>query len=133
LDAIAKRVAQKRGERESVLHASKNRVRYTSVKTDWDAMVGLERYLGEQVNEMLKLIESVNSREVPLEVAEEVLLGVLWPTFQPNFELMKSKTPQFAEQCMKQYRTFLLGPPNCRTQNYLEFRDYVLNLLQMCV
>ena len=130
LENLDRKVASLGEERQSVAKASQNRVKYTSAKSDRDAILGLERYLGEQVCTMLDIIEQVNGDGIRVEEAEENILFLL-PIFQRNFQLMFRTDEEFAEQCLKQFRSFLVGPPNRPIRNHHGFRDFVLSLVNM--
>jgi len=130
LDSVARRVGG--SERKSVLKASQESSKqYSASRTDRDAVLGLERYLGEQVGEMLELVEAVNNEEIELDAAESMLLSAYLPTFQQNFEILANTDKCYARQCLEQYESFILGPPNRPIRNNKSFRDYVVAVLHM--
>jgi len=118
-------------ERASVLGASRDKRRYKEAKSDWDAIIGLERLIGEQVCSMLELIEAVNAEDLDPEDAEEQLVGEILPEFQHNYNLLARNDSSFADQCLSQYATFLSGPPNRATGNRAGFRNFVLNMVRV--
>jgi hypothetical protein len=117
--------------RESVVAASCNVTKFKADKSHWDGLLGLERYLGEQVCAMMALIESVNSGEASAEEAEAQLLSEIVPTFTHNFELLAGLSPSFAKQSLAHFASFLRGPPNRETRNRDGFATYVIALLRM--
>jgi hypothetical protein len=117
--------------RESVVAASCNVTKFRADKSHWDGMLGLERYLGEQVCAMMALIESVNIGVASAEEAEAQLLSEIVPTFTHNFELLAGASPVFAKQSLTHFASFLRGPPNRETRNRDGFAAYVIALLRM--
>jgi len=116
---------------ESVYDASRNEIRYVNQRCQRDAVLGLERYIGELVSNMLTLIENVNEEAICVEDAESELIDSLYPNFHKNFDFLARADKEFARQSMQQYTNFLRGPPNRETRNYHGFRNYCLEILQL--
>ncbi|GBG30119.1 Hypothetical Protein FCC1311_063392 [Hondaea fermentalgiana] len=138
LDATVKALNEKKTskktsntQRASVVEAFKATSHYKSARCQRDALLGLERYLGEQVAEVLATIEEVNDGELEPNEAEQVILTEILPSFQHNFEILARADALLARQSLSQYLSFVRGPPNRATRNRCGFRDFILAVLQV--
>jgi hypothetical protein len=87
-----------------------------------DALIGLERCCGEIVVEMLKLVEN----DCDEEVAQIMLLTVLFPQFADLCMQMRASDPKFALSTIRNFQIWLKGPPNRPTEDKH-------GLLQVCI
>lgn len=87
-----------------------------------DALIGLERCCGEIVVEMLKLVEN----DCDEEVAQIMLLTVLFPQFADLCMQMRASDPKFALSTIRNFQIWLKGPPNRPTEDNH-------GLLQVCI
>jgi len=114
-----------------------------------DALVGVERLAGEVVAEIMSVIEAValppdvddDAEDLPSEMnwqgvdpeeAQLRLIMDLFPNFVEHYEQLKRADEEYALQCIRSYKSFILGPPNARTRNRFGFRSIVLDFLQKC-
>lgn len=73
-----------------------------------DAMLGLDRCLGEVVGNMVDLIETCENAEL----GEIRLVTELFPLFSFYLRQISDVDSEFARQCVKHYREYTTGPPN---------------------
>jgi len=125
-------VSKCEGKVESVYKAFQNKSHYDDLRTNRDAVVGLERCIGELVAEMLDILERLASGALPPDEAGEDLLGNLLPSFRASFELFAQADPEYARQSLDQYCRFIQGPPNRRTPNISGFLTIVLSAFRLC-
>jgi len=126
LDDIVRNAGIKKG---SVYEAINNQKRFKEQKVTRDSVIGLERCIGELISEMLSIIDAVCDGTADPESAETRLLLNVFPVFAHYFTLLRGMDRDYASTCIKQYVTFLAGPPNRPTRNELGLRDSVLQFL----
>lgn len=95
-----------------------------------DALLGLERCIGEVVYQMLRIIEAVSGDLTDRETAETELALNIFPVFTHYLSLLRGLDEAYAKQCIEQYITFVKGPPNKPTSNFLGFRDDIVQFLR---
>lgn len=88
--------------------AKKNIHQYADMKFRRDALLGLDRYAGEVVTDILNIIETCEPEEAQMR-----LLMREFPLFADLYRQLREADPEFAHQCMSHYRLFVDGPPNC--------------------
>lgn len=88
-----------------------------------DALSGLERCAGEQVTEMLEIVE--NTKLTP-ESSQLALLTKVLPPFNDLMHQIRAEDPEFAWQTASHFKMLLQGPPNRPTKDRS-------GLLKMCV
>uniref|UniRef100_A0A7S3PKL8 Uncharacterized protein n=2 Tax=Sar TaxID=2698737 RepID=A0A7S3PKL8_9STRA len=126
LDNLVRKAGLNKG---SVYEAIRDKERYTERKVSQDALLALERCIGEVVSEMLSIIDAVCDLTADPETAETQLLLNVFPVFAHYFTLLRGMDSEYATKCVKQYISFIVGPPNRPTRNRLGFRDSVLHFL----
>ena len=114
----------------SVCEAFQHPERYDEKAIARNALLGLERCIGEIVHEMLSLIDAVNAMNADPESAESNLVGNMFPVFSHYLDLLKGMDASYANQCLEQYITFVNGPPNKPTSNFMGFREHVIRFFE---
>jgi hypothetical protein len=91
----------------------------SKIESDWmkqkfndeeDAFAGVERCAGENVYEMLRLVETTKKSRV--QDGEFELLVRIFPAFRYHVSLMYGLKPEETAVAVDQYKRFLAGPPN---------------------
>jgi hypothetical protein len=109
---------------DSLVGAKNNKEQFADKKFRQDALTGLERIAGEMVVEMFDLVESDKSHA---DRAQMRLLTVVFPQFKDLCDQLKAADAEYAKHSISQFRDFLAGPPNRRTQ------DNGTGLLSLCL
>ncbi|KAM3573596.1 hypothetical protein VYU27_004442 [Nannochloropsis oceanica] len=102
--------------------------KYTEMRFRRDALMGLERFAGELVTEMLQLVEE----EEDAEEGEMRLVLTLFPLLSDLYRQMEEggreggDDGEWARQCLGHWQDFMRGPPNRRTRDRFGFLGIVL-------
>lgn len=110
--------------RESVL-AAKLRGGDEQAKQKQDAFSGVEQFAGEQVTEMLRVIET--TRRSKAQKGEMHLVLHVFPRFRHYIQLMFDLNKEETMLVLQQYQVFINGPPNRPTVDKSQV------LLQYCL
>jgi hypothetical protein len=125
LDMAAKNAGLKL---DSVCAAKRNTQKFEDQKFHHDALTGLERLAGELVVEMMDVVESGQDKNAnDPEEAQIKLLTVIFPQLSDLCKQLRIIDPEVASQSIRQFRAFLVGPPNRRT------KDGGTGLLALCL
>lgn len=115
------------GVKKSIFESKKQPNMFAEMKFRRDALLGLERYAGESIAEMLGLIEG----EAGDDAEMHLLLNVL-PTFADIFKQLKDADSEYASQCLSHWVSFVRGPPNRPTNDYFGIKPMIINFLEGC-
>ena len=112
---------------ESLLDARDHPEKYKEMIFRRDALIGLERCVGEVVTEMVDIImgEGVNAED-----AEMRLLLSVFPMFSDLFFQLYQADTSLAQQSLSNYKDYVKGPPNRPIPNPLHLKHVVLEFLK---
>jgi len=126
LEEIDKLAIKAKLGRRSVLQAKRNPQAYVDLKFRRDALQGLDRLAGEVVTDILRIIETCDPEEAQMRLLIREL-----PLFSDYFHQISDADTPYARQCMKHYKSFLLGPPNRPNDDPYGLIDLVVHFLSV--
>lgn len=110
---------------DSVLKARYNMAKFAQEKFKREALEGLERLAGEQVSEMLSIIENCDDQE-----DGEMRLAIeIFPQFADLMQQIKEHDLEQMKQTLDHFKSFLEGPPNKPTPDPFGFKKNIIEFL----
>mmetsp|Transcript_40854 Transcript_40854/g.53827 ORF Transcript_40854/g.53827 Transcript_40854/m.53827 type:complete len:213 (+) Transcript_40854:130-768(+) len=109
LDEQARKAGYKK---PSVFEAKHNPSYFLELKLKRDAVIGIERLIGDVVTSMMSVVEKMNYEEGQIH-----LIMNLFPAFVDYYKQMEKLDKEFSQQSLLHYKLYLKGPPNRPTKD----------------